>query len=30
MDDGKIAHGGRMDDLISNDELINRYLGVKV
>ena len=30
MDDGKIAHGGKMDDLISNDELINRYLGVKV
>ena len=30
MDDGKIVHGGKMDDLISDDELINRYLGVKV
>ena len=30
MDDGKIAHGGKMEDLVSDDELIKRYLGVKV
>ena len=30
FDDGKIAHNGKMEDLIDDHELISRYLGVNV
>jgi branched-chain amino acid transport system ATP-binding protein len=30
MDNGKIVHGGRMEKLIGDEELITRYLGVRV
>jgi branched-chain amino acid transport system ATP-binding protein len=30
FDDGKIAHNGKMEDLVDDHELISRYLGVNV
>ena len=30
MENGRIVHGGKMENLIGNDEIITRYLGVKV
>jgi len=30
FDDGKIAHNGKMEDLVDDQELISRYLGVNV
>ena len=30
MDDGKIAHSGKMSDLINNQSIITKYLGLKV
>ena len=29
FDDGRIAHSGKMEDLIHNEDLISRYLGVR-
>lgn len=30
MDDGKIAHSGKMDELVSNEQLITKFLGLKI
>ncbi len=30
MDDGKIAHSGKVDELVNNDEVITKFLGIKV
>ena len=30
MDSGKIGHSGKIDDLISNDQIITKFLGLKV
>ena len=30
MDDGKIAHSGKMTDLMNNQQIITKYLGLKV
>lgn len=30
MDDGKIAHSGKVDELINNEEVITKFLGIKV
>ena len=30
MDDGKIAHSGKIDDLVNNEKIITKYLGLKI
>ena len=30
MDDGRIAHSGKIDELVNNEGIITKYLGLKV
>ena len=29
LDDGRVVHSGRMEDLVQNEELQSRYLGIR-